>query len=241
MISDAILDQERFPGVGNIIKIEGLHRAKVHPKRLVSTLTPEELDDVIFNCRNFAMHWLSSGRAPAKAVYNQTICGTCSAPSVRMVKLGNDLSRTTFWCEFCQPSNLKPGNKPRKCHGSTSVQAKPLDPQHSISCCPQHRSSPLMLKRVKKVNSTSRNRLFRICKVPACPYFVWADMHFPKCVCRQITILRVSKTERTGGRWFLSCRNASTKPGDGSRGCQFFSWAEDDHLRPFGRSLTPLL
>ncbi|NJN84423.1 MAG: hypothetical protein HC802_20530 [Caldilineaceae bacterium] len=31
MLADVLLDQNRFPGVGNIIKVEGLHRAKLHP------------------------------------------------------------------------------------------------------------------------------------------------------------------------------------------------------------------
>ena len=47
MISDAILEDDRFPGDGNIIKIEGLHRSQVHPKRIVSTLTRDELEAVV--------------------------------------------------------------------------------------------------------------------------------------------------------------------------------------------------
>jgi formamidopyrimidine-DNA glycosylase len=43
MIADVVLDQDKFPGVGNIIKIEGLHRAGVHPRRIVSTLSLDEL------------------------------------------------------------------------------------------------------------------------------------------------------------------------------------------------------
>lgn len=244
MISDAILDQERFPGVGNIIKIEGLHRSKVHPKRIVSTLTKDELQAIVLSCREYGMGWLSSGRAPAKAVYNQTVCGTCLTPSVRIMKLGNDLSRTTFWCESCQPLQR---NKENTWFSSATKrvpsQMKELHTPQSTSCCPQHNTSPLLLKRVKKANSANRNRLFRICNVRLCPYFVWADNHFPKCSCRQTTILRMSKTERTGGRWFLSCRNVTEKPGDrySTRGCKFFAWAEDAQLKPLGKSLKPLL
>ncbi|CAJ1952861.1 unnamed protein product [Cylindrotheca closterium] len=246
IISDAILDQDRFPGVGNIIKIEGLHRSKVHPKRIVSTLTRDELQAVVSSCRRYGMGWLSSGRAPAKAVYNQTVCGTCSAPSVRMVKLGDDLSRTTFWCESCQPLERRKENKERSAPAVRILpRTKPLNTTAKATpCCPQHGASSLLLKRVKKTNSVNRNRLFRLCKVRPCPYFVWADNHFPKCACRQTATLRVSKTERTGGRWFLSCRNAAAKPSDGystPRGCKFFAWAEDAQLKPFGNSLTPLL
>eukprot|EP00537_Pseudo-nitzschia_pungens_P019019 CAMPEP_0172405626 /NCGR_PEP_ID=MMETSP1061-20121228/67688_1 /TAXON_ID=37318 /ORGANISM="Pseudo-nitzschia pungens, Strain cf. pungens" /LENGTH=286 /DNA_ID=CAMNT_0013140907 /DNA_START=114 /DNA_END=975 /DNA_ORIENTATION=+ len=71
MICDAILDQDRFPGVGNIIKIEGLHNAGVHPRRLVETLSREELKRVILACRAYALGWLSTGKAPTKQVYNR--------------------------------------------------------------------------------------------------------------------------------------------------------------------------
>ena len=103
MVCDALLDQDRFPGVGNIIKIEGLHKAGIHPRRFVEGLSREELMKTILECRTYAMGWLSSGRAPTKRVYNQTKCGSCRTGRVRMVKMGTDLSRVTFWCEKCQP------------------------------------------------------------------------------------------------------------------------------------------
>jgi len=241
LISDAILDQERFPGVGNIIKIEGLHKAKVHPKRVVSTLTQDELQAVISNCRIYAIGWLSSGRAPMKSVYDKTVCGTCSALSVRMVKLGNDLSRTTFWCEFCQPlsggkRHPNKSSNDRKCRPTIGVNVL-----QTKQCCPQHGASPLLLRRVKKANSSNRNRLFRICKVRSCPYFVWVDSHFPKCQCKKTTILRVSKTEKTGGRWFFSCRDSGQQHGKDTRGCKYFDWADELHLLRLGAGLTPLL
>jgi formamidopyrimidine-DNA glycosylase len=241
MISDAVLDQERFPGVGNIIKIEGLHRSRIHPRRIVSTLSREELKSVICNCRDFAMAWLSSGRAPHKAVYNQTQCGTCRGFAVRMVKLGNDLSRVTFWCVMCQPLSV---NQETSEQNRPQVSLATKDASYALNCtpcCPQHGSASLLLRRVRKVDSSNRNRLFRICKVGSCPYFSWADTHLPSCRCQQKAILRVSKTERTGGRWFLSCRNGAKQHPPSNQGCSFFSWADPSHLKSLGRSLTPLL
>ena len=80
------------------------------------------------------------------------------------------------------------------------------------------------------MNSANHNRLLRICKFRSCPYFVWADNHFPKCACRQTTILRVSKTEH-------SCCGVTGKPGDGysTRGCKFFAWAVGAQITPSSR------
>jgi formamidopyrimidine-DNA glycosylase len=245
MIADAVLDQDKFPGVGNIIKIEGLHRAGVHPRRIVSSLSLDELRRAIHHCRDYAMGWLRSGRAPNKSVYNQTMCTTCNG-AVRMVKMGNDLRRVTFWCPQCQPlaMPLEPNFVLQKRSRENIPQVDMPPPKRPatvaeptvIAACPQHGSKTLQLKRVRKQDSTNRNRLFHSCRNSACQFFSWADPHFPSCKCGKKSILRVSKTEKTGGRWFLSC------PVDQKgAGCGFFSWAKPEQLLVFGKHLTPLL
>jgi len=119
-ISDAILNQSLFPGIGNIIKIESLHRAKIDPRRILASLSDEELKELIQHCRDFSMYWLNHSRTPEKKVYNKTTCSTCFNASVKMQKLGgsdvgNSLSRITFWCSICQPfygqnNNILSGN-----------------------------------------------------------------------------------------------------------------------------------
>jgi formamidopyrimidine-DNA glycosylase len=272
MISDAVLDQNRFPGVGNIIKIEGLHLARVHPRRIMSSLSDQELRDCIHHCRVYAMGWLSSGRAPTKKVYNKTICGTCHAGMVRMMKIGNCLSRTTFWCEVCQvekvdemfQSNekkrgidvipdtntnkgmLPPRKRPKLLTSNdTFTQESLVKTRTPVYCCSQHGPSTLLLKRVRKTDSSNRNRLFRLCNVRGCQFFSWADSHLPLCSCRKKSILRVSKTERTGGRWFICCAAGGSKEkssaSQSGKECRLFSWAKPEHLGPLGNSLTPLL
>lgn len=267
MICDALLDQERFPGVGNIIKIEGLHRAKIHPRTKVQQLSNTKLLEGIQECRNYAMEWLAHGRAPTKLVYNQTVCGSCRSSRVRMVKMGKDLSRVTFWCEQCQPlgglekqeESLSDKNETASfvAKSTTPRQEQPLlQFQHS---CPQHGSKRIVLRRVRNQSSPNLHRLFRTCRVHGCPYFSWADAQFPSCKCGgSITsnantssssgsnsnkaVLKVSKTERTGGRWFFSCRRAAGnlphKPG--GSGCSFFQWATPAQLAPLAHDLSPL-
>ena len=251
--------------------MEGLHHARIHPKRPVESLNDKELLCLINACRAYAMGWLRSGRSPAKKVYNETNCQTChSIGSVRMVKLGNDLRRVTFWCESCQP--FQPGEVSSSSTGRSVLSASSrhnhnnphndTNPSHPINknvhpamnttiinACPQHGTRSFRIQRVRhKVQN--KYRLFGSCRVPGCPYFAWADAHLPTCpTCHQKSILRVSKTERSSGRWFLSCpKSDSNAPGahkdTNQRGpaCKgMFVWATQQHLEPLGKFLTPLL
>jgi len=257
MVCDAILDQDRFPGVGNIIKIEGLHKAGVHPRRLIEKLSREELKRVVTECRAYAMGWLSTGRAPTKQVYNRTKCGSCKTGRVRMVKMGKDLSRVTFWCENCQPFAVAVDvdvavaaatksspvvsytlQSKNFCDAKSKKVQQTQTPPVFSSCCPQHGPKPILLRRVRKTGSSNLHRLFRTCKIRNCPYFAWADSHLPSCGCRRKTVLRVSKTERTGGRWFLSC--AASNQGLKPNACSFFQWATPSQMAPFADDLSPL-
>ncbi len=275
MICDALLDQELFPGVGNIIKIESLHRAGVHPRRLVKSLSRMELDETILECRSFSMAWLSSGRSGSKKVYNQKICRSCQKGHVRMVKMGNS-KRVTFWCESCQPSVPPDGGPTHQESNDSSRQVEsrtkqlreqPVPEEASNNSttlrpfCPLHGSKKLLLRRVRDKNSTNLHRLFRTCRVKGCLYFCWADSHLPSCGCGKTVVLRASKTERTGGRWFLSCATATRrsktklslarggKENNGknpyrsaksSNSCSFFQWATPCQLAPLANDLSPL-
>lgn len=244
----------QFPGVGNIIKVEGLHRAKVHPQRKVASLSDEVLRTVVTACRAYAREWLKLGRHPTQHVYNQTICQTCHQKSVRMAKMGQDLSRITFWCEPCCDTGARAlGTNKRPADHFSSVpptvatkkarQEEPKAPfkpaqedRPQQGCCPQHGTRWVRLRRVRKVGPT-QHRLFYTCQQPhgpQCPYFAWADAHLPNChSCHQKTRLRVSKKEHSGGQWFLSCGGVTCS--------KYFAWATPAQLQPLGNRLTPLL
>ena len=295
MISDVLLDQEKFPGVGNIIKIEGLHHAGIHPRTRIGDLSRSDLFRTILACRTYAMGWLTKGRAPTKKVYNKINCGSCITGRVRMVKLGQDLSRVTFWCEHCQPyrsrsstndaasasglsgvSTLHKENSPNTIEAGTQHQLPLSVASVSTSLvsknqqlqrlprrappppgprCPQHGANRMVLRRVRKQQGPNLSRLFRICTVRGCPYFAWADAHLPNCVCGRKTVLRISKTEKTGGSWFLSCSSTSSRTrsntttkhqnknknnGTPSSSCSFFQWATKIHIDPLANELSPL-
>jgi len=259
VISDVLLDQRILPGIGNIIKVEGLHQARIHPKRMLSSLDTCELSDVIMACQRYAMKWLHTGRAPWKLVYNQTICGTCKEPTVRICRIGGT-QRTTFWCGGrCQPlvpTDAEATTEQRQDtvrttaastdlnNGNISMSEKLQVPNRHIihaeskphKVCPIHGPSSITLRRCRKIGNNEQ-RIFYTCQAQGCNYFYWADTNFPNCKCGKRAVLRVSKTDKTGGRWFFFCAKRGVK----SAGCGYFCWAEKKYLDRYGRLLTPLL
>jgi endonuclease-8 len=104
LVCDALLDQEVFAGVGNIIKNEVLFRIRVHPLTEVGALPPRKLTELITQARQYSFdflewkkqfvlrkHWL---------VHNKGVCPSCGARLVR-AHLGTR-KRRTFFCENCQ-------------------------------------------------------------------------------------------------------------------------------------------
>ena len=248
-VSDALLNQEICPGVGNIIKIESLHRSRIDPRRMMGNITDIELRRLIRHTRQYSMDWLQTGRAGTKLVYNQTVCGTCNGMTIKMQKIGgssadgngnsssNGMSRTTFWCTNCQPFNPTPQGSVSGTMSSSTAGSQGTILGRNPPQCPQHGLRATKLSRVRKEGANTL-RIFFTCKMKSCQYFHWADATFPSCRCGKKAILRISKTETSGGRWFLCCAGGR---GGNNNGCGHFTWATDSHLAPLSTLLTPLL
>ncbi|EJK78092.1 hypothetical protein THAOC_00030 [Thalassiosira oceanica] len=181
IITDALLDQSILPGVGNIIKVESLHRAGIDPRRSVVDLSDAELRRIIRCTRQYSMDWLKTGRAGTKQVYNRTECGTCRG-LVKMCKLGGGdsmngqlayMARTTFWCTACQADEHTQPSTSKRQH----VAARDDRP----ILCPQHGQRSMKLARVRKDN-LNKLRIFYTCKHRSCQHFEWADKNFPTYV-----------------------------------------------------------
>ncbi len=100
-IGDALLDQELIAGLGNVIRVEGLFRARVSPWRKVSDLSDEELLAVVDENKNVMDISMAKGRRPV-AIYkaHRKGCPNCGGP-VSSRGQGDD-NRTAFWCPRCQ-------------------------------------------------------------------------------------------------------------------------------------------
>jgi endonuclease-8 len=104
LVCDALLDQDIFAGVGNIIKNEVLFRIRVHPLSTVGALPAAKLRELVREARQYSFdfyewkkqfvlrkHWLA---------HTKRTCPRCSIALVK-AHLGRT-NRRSFFCENCQ-------------------------------------------------------------------------------------------------------------------------------------------
>ncbi|MBC5767359.1 DNA-formamidopyrimidine glycosylase family protein [Ramlibacter albus] len=101
---DALLDQDIFAGVGNIIKNEVLFRIRVHPCSTVGAMPAAKLRELVKQARQYSFdfyewkkqfvlkkHWLA---------HTKRTCPRCKIP-LKKAHLGLT-NRRSFFCENCQ-------------------------------------------------------------------------------------------------------------------------------------------
>lgn len=104
IVCDALLDQQVFSGVGNIIKNEVLYRIKLHPENLIRQIPPLKISALIKEARNYSFdflkwkkeftlkkHWLA---------HTKKTCLRCNLPILK--KYCGRTKRRTFFCTGCQ-------------------------------------------------------------------------------------------------------------------------------------------
>jgi len=104
LVCDALLDQQVFSGVGNIIKNEVLYRIKLHPETRIGKIPPRKLTSLIKEARNYSFdflkwkkeftlkkHWLA---------HTKKICTRCQLPLTK--KYCGNTKRRSFFCSNCQ-------------------------------------------------------------------------------------------------------------------------------------------
>jgi endonuclease-8 len=104
LVCDALLDQDIFAGVGNIIKNEVLFRVKIHPLSLVSALPAVKLRALVEQARVYSFEFLEWKKAFVLRkhwlVHNRRECPRCEIPLAKAY-LGKT-QRRSFFCEHCQ-------------------------------------------------------------------------------------------------------------------------------------------
>ena len=103
-ICDALLDQDIFAGVGNIIKNEVLFRVRVHPLSTVGALPAAKLRTIVDQARQYSFEFLEWKRRFVLRqhwqVHNKGTCPHCGRKLTR-AWLGKT-DRRSFFCEHCQ-------------------------------------------------------------------------------------------------------------------------------------------
>merc|ERR1712118_234642 len=100
------MDQTLLPGVGNVIKVEGLFAAGIHPLTPASSLTDPQWMALLNGVRDCAQHWYAAlcGRGKLiKVCYGCKKCKRCGG-RIALIREGA-LQRQTYFCQHCQPGS----------------------------------------------------------------------------------------------------------------------------------------
>lgn len=104
LVCDALLDQNIFAGVGNIIKNEVLFRIKVHPENTIQSLPPRKLTELIDEACKYSYDFLDWKKAFVLKkhwlIHTKKTCPRCNLPAIK--KYLGKTNRRTFYCENCQ-------------------------------------------------------------------------------------------------------------------------------------------
>jgi endonuclease-8 len=104
LVCDALLDQDVFAGVGNIIKNEVLYRVRINPLSTVGALPARKLRELVEQARIYAFEFLDWKKAFVLRqhwlVHNRSRCPRHHIPLQR-AHLGRT-HRRSFYCESCQ-------------------------------------------------------------------------------------------------------------------------------------------
>lgn len=105
IISDILLDQSAFAGVGNIIKNEALFLAKIHPEsvgfKIPEEMASELVNKILFFSKVFLEFRQKNRRLrEVLTVYNRKYCPLCGGRI--SIKYIGESRRRTFYCNSCQ-------------------------------------------------------------------------------------------------------------------------------------------
>jgi endonuclease-8 len=124
---DALLDQEVFAGVGNIIKNEVLFRIKVHPLSPIGALPARKLGELVKQARQYSFDFLEWKKAYVLRqhwlAHRKRTCPRCDLP-FRVAHLGRT-NRRAFFCEGCQVLYGEPAPSPQVATRKAKVRRTP--------------------------------------------------------------------------------------------------------------------
>ncbi len=130
---DALLDQNVFAGVGNIIKNEVLFRIRLHPLSPIGKIPAAKLRELVKEARSYSFDFLTWKKAHVLKkhwlAHTKRTCPRCDVPFMK-AKLG-ETDRRSFYCESCQKRYAS--TRSRKAASAVSLrrQAKRVSAQPS--------------------------------------------------------------------------------------------------------------
>ncbi|KIA89564.1 DNA-formamidopyrimidine glycosylase family protein [Kaistella jeonii] len=103
-IGDVLMNQKLFAGVGNIIRIESLYHAKIHPESIVKVIPEKKLIFLLSMLVDYSEEFLSllktDGVKEAAMIYGKKICP--KDKSELLIEEMGKVKRKTYVCLKCQ-------------------------------------------------------------------------------------------------------------------------------------------
>lgn len=104
LVCDALLEQDIFSGVGNIIKNEVLYRVRIHPESITGKIPPAKLNKMIAEASHYSFQFLEWKRnyelKKHWLAHTKKICPRCNLPIIK--KYTGVKKRRSFFCLNCQ-------------------------------------------------------------------------------------------------------------------------------------------
>lgn len=104
LVCDALLEQDIFSGVGNIIKNEVLYRVKVHPESVIKKIPAAKIKQVTAEARIYSFQFLEWKRnyelKKHWLAHTKKTCLRCDLPLIK--KHTGVKKRRSFFCNKCQ-------------------------------------------------------------------------------------------------------------------------------------------
>lgn len=126
LVCDALLDQNIFAGVGNIIKNEVAFRIYVHPASAVGALPVKQLNDLIREARNYSFDFLEWKKAYVLKkhwlAHTKKTCPRCKIPLIK--EYMGKTNRRTFFCNNCQELYGRASGKKQVASGAKASRKK---------------------------------------------------------------------------------------------------------------------
>mmetsp|Transcript_120154 Transcript_120154/g.285487 ORF Transcript_120154/g.285487 Transcript_120154/m.285487 type:complete len:489 (-) Transcript_120154:52-1518(-) len=224
-VCDLVMDQLLLPGVGNVIKVEGLFAARVHPLTPGKALSDSCWWALLRGLRDCALQWYSAlkGRGKLfKVCYGRKTCSHCRSQVVLMRE--GALRRISYYCPTCQVGD---SNRCVQCDPNSALnpgcrQGEPGAKRSQTDCAVRELVRPQCscrqaceLKQTFKPGP-NRERHFFTCAKQRCRTFQWLDAQLPTCAHGRTKMRQVLKLGANNGRFFAACPLRC--------GCDFFQW-----------------
>ena len=104
MIGDVLMDQSVFAGVGNIIRVESLYHAKIHPDSIIKEIPEKKLIFLLRMVVDYSEEFLNlmkTGDVKESAlIYGKKICP--KDKSELIIEEMGKIKRKTYVCKKCQ-------------------------------------------------------------------------------------------------------------------------------------------